>query len=145
MNKVRSSHDLEKECKRNIEVMWLLNSLKPDHNTISNFRRDNPKAIKKVFRETVRIARHFNLIGGVLIAGDSTKFRAQNSKKNNFNQKKIDRHLEYIEDKLNEYNRSLAESDGDNKKQLEQEIKKQNKRKTEYKNLEKQLNDTGEP
>jgi transposase len=144
MNKVRSSRDLEKECKRNIEVMWLLNSLKPDHNTISNFRCDNPKAIKKVFRETVRIAKHFNLIGGVLIAGDSTKFRAQNSKKNNFNQKKIDRHLEYIEDKLNEYNRSLAESDGDNKKQLKQGIKKQNKRKTEYKNLEKQLNDTGE-
>jgi transposase len=144
MNKVRSSRDLEKECKRNIEVMWLLNSLKPDHNTISNFRCDNPKAIKKVFRETVRIAKHFNLIGGVLIAGDSTKFRAQNSKKNNFNQKKIDRHLEYIEDKLNEYNRSLAESDGDNKKQLKQGIKKQNKRKTEYRNLEKQLNDTGE-
>jgi transposase len=93
MNKVRSSRDLEKECNRNIEVMWLINNLKPDHNTISNFRRDNPKAIKKVFRETVRIAKHFDLIGGTLIAGDSTKLRAQNSKKNNFNQKKIDRHL----------------------------------------------------
>ncbi|MGD2034491.1 MAG: transposase [Bacteroidales bacterium] len=97
MNKVRSSRDLEKECKRNIEVMWLLNSLKPDHNTISNFRRDNQKGIKKAFRETVRIAQHFNLIGGKLLAGDSTKFRARNSKKNNFNQKKIDRHPEYIE------------------------------------------------
>jgi len=145
LNKVRSSRDLEKECNRNIEVMWLLNRLKPDHNTISNFRRDNPKAIKKVFRETVKIAKHFNLIGGTLIAGDSTKFRAQNSKKNNFNQKKIDRHLEYIENKLNEYNQAMAESDGDNNKQLEQEIKKQNKRKTEYKKIEKQLNETGEP
>lgn len=145
MNKVRSSRDLEKECKRNIEVMWLLNSLKPDHNTISNFRRDNPKAIKKVFRETVRIAKHFNLIGGTLIAGDSTKFRAQNSKKNNFNQKKVDRHLEYIENKLNEYNQAISESDGDNKEHLGQEINKQNKRKAEYKKIEKQLNDTGEP
>ncbi|MBA7685411.1 hypothetical protein ES703_93835 [subsurface metagenome] len=107
--------------------MWLLNSLKPDHNTISNFRRDNPKAIKKVFRETVRIARHFNLIGGTLIAGDSTKFRAQNSKKNNFNQKKIDRHVKYIDNKLNEYNQALAEGDGDNTKQAEQEIKKDTK------------------
>ena len=89
LNKVRSSRDLEKECKRNIEVMWLLNCLKPDHNTISNFRRDNPKAINKVFRETVRLAKHFDLIGGKLIAGDSTKLRAQNSKKNNFNQKYI--------------------------------------------------------
>jgi len=62
--------------------MWLLKNLKPDHNTISNFRQDNPKAIKKVFRTTVQIAKNFNLIGGNLIAGDSTKFRAQNSKKN---------------------------------------------------------------
>ena len=145
LNKLRSSRSLEKECKRNIEVMWLLNMLCPDHNTISNFRRDNPKAIKKVFRETVKIAKHFNLIGGTLIAGDSTKFRAQNSKKNNFNQKKINRHLEYIENKLEEYNKALSESDGDNNKQVEQEIKKQNKRKAEYKKIEKQLNDTGEP
>ena len=146
MNKVRSSRDLEKECKRNIEVFWLLNNLKPDHNTISNFRRDNSKAIKKVFRETVRVAKHFNLIGGTLIAGDSTKFRAQNSKKNNYNQKKIDRHLEYIENKLEEYNKLLAESDGDeNKVQFEQEIKKQNNRKERYHKLEKQLEDSGEP
>ena len=76
LNKMRSSRDLEKTCKRNIEVMWLLRSLQPDHNTISNFRRDNPRAIKKVFRATVEIAKHFNLIGGKLVAGDSTKMRA---------------------------------------------------------------------
>jgi len=58
LNKTRTSRDLEKECKRNIEVIWLLKSLQPDHNTISNFRRDNPKAIKKVFRATVQIAKH---------------------------------------------------------------------------------------
>jgi len=144
LNKVRSSRGLEKECKRNIEVMWLLNNLQPDHNTISNFRRDNPKAIKKVFRETVKVAKHFNLIGGTLVAGDSTKLRAQNSKKNNFNQKKIDRHLEYIENKLREYNNALAESDGDNKKQIEGEIKKQNQHKERYKRIEKQLKETGE-
>ena len=142
LNKVSSSRDLEKECKRNIEVMWLLNNLKPDHNTISNFRRDNPKAIKKVFRETVRIAQHFDLIGGKLLAGDSTKFRAQNSKKNNFNQKKIDRHLEYIENKLNEYNHALADNDGD--KKAHAEIEKHTHRKQGYKRLEQQLKETGE-
>jgi transposase len=88
---MRPSRQLGKECKRNIEVMWLLNNLVPDHNTISNFRRDNPKAIKKVFRETVSMAKHFDLIGGTLLAGDSTKLLAQNSKKNNFNQKKIEK------------------------------------------------------
>jgi transposase len=144
MNKVRYSRDLEKECKRNIEVMWLLKYLKPDHNTISNFRRDNPKAIKKVFRATVQIAKHFDLIGGKLIAGDSTKLRAQNSKKNNYNQAKIDRHVAYIDNKLEEYTRALAENDEDNKEQIEDEIIKQQKRKDNYKKLEKQLKESGE-
>jgi transposase len=145
LNKVRSSRDLEKECRRNIEVMWLVKLLIPDHNTISNFRRDNPKAIKKVFRATVEIARHFDLIGGTLVAGDSTKLRAQNSKKNNYNQAKIDRHVAYIDNKLEEYTRSLAESDGDNGEEIKEEIKKQQGRKDNYKELEKRLKESGEP
>ncbi|MFW5851149.1 MAG: IS1182 family transposase [Bacteroidota bacterium] len=143
LNRIRTSRQLEKETKRNIEVMWLLNSLSPDHNTISNFRRDNGKAIKKVFRETVRVAQYFNLIGGTLIAGDSTKLRAQNSKKNNFNQKKIDRHLEYIDKKLEEYQKDLAENDGD-KAEIEQEIAKHTQRKKEYTILQKELEETGD-
>lgn len=145
LNRVRSSRQLEKECKRNVEVFWLLKNLQPDHNTISNFRRDNPKAIKMVFRETVKIAKHFDLIGGMLIAGDSTKLRAQNSKKNNFNQKKIDRHLEYIENKLAEYNKAMAESDGDDKEKIKKEIKKQELRKEGYKQIEQQLKESGQP
>ncbi len=144
LNKIRSSRDLEKESKRNIEVMWLLKSLQPDHNTISNFRRDNPQAIKKVFRVTVQIAKHFELIGGKLIAGDSTKLRAQNSKKNNFNQHKIDRHLEYIDTKLKEYNEALAQEDGDNKEVIEKEIKKHQSRRKKYEELAQQLNESGE-
>jgi len=144
LNKTRSSRDLEKECKRNIEVMWLLKNLKPDHNTISNFRQDNPKAINKVFRATVQIAKNFNLIGGKLIAGDSTKFRAQNSKKNNFNQKKIDRHIAYIDNKLDEYNKQLSEADEDKKEQIRKEIDNQNQRKDKYNQLEKQLKKSGE-
>lgn len=144
LNRIRSSRQLEKECHRNIEVIWLMKNLKPDHNTISNFRRDNPKAIKRVFRKTVEIAKYFELIGGKLLAGDSTKLRAQNSKKNNYNQKKIDRHLEYINNKLDEYEKALAESDGDKKQQIEKEIEKHKSRKAEYKALEKQLSESGE-
>ena len=144
MNKVRSTRDLEKECKRNIEVMWLLKCLKPDHNTIANFRKDNPMAIKKVFRATVQIAKHFDLIGGKLIAGDSTKLRAQNSKKNNFNQAKIDRHIAYIDNKLEDYTRALSEHDSDDVKKVQQEIKKQQNRKDQYREIEKQLNESGE-
>ena len=93
LNQIRSSRALEKECKRNIELMWLMKELAPDHNTISNFRKENEKAIRKVFRYTVSIAKQFDLIGGKLVAGDSTRLRAQNSKKNNFNARKIERHL----------------------------------------------------
>jgi len=144
MNRVRSSRNLEKETKRNIEVIWLLKGLSPDHNTISNFRRDNPKAIKKVFRITVSIAKNFDLIGGKLIAGDSTKFRAQNSKKNNFNKKKIERHLTYIDNKLAQYEQQLSEADNDKCEQIKEEIKKHKNRKDNYLSLQKQLDETGE-
>ena len=144
LNKIRSSRDLEKECKRNIELMWLLKCLQPDHNTIANFRRDNPRAIKKVFRATVQIAKHFELIGGKLIAGDSTKLRAQNSKKNNFNQNKIERHIAYIDNRLEEYNNTLAEQDGDNKQVIQAEITKQLQRKEQYLFLQNRLKETSE-
>lgn len=151
LNSIQSSRVLEKECKRNVEVMWLMKQLAPDHNTISNFRRDNEKAIGKVFRYTVSIAKQFDLIGGKLIAGDSTKLRAQNSKKNNFNQNKIDQHLEYIENKLSQYNTALAEADNDttsgqeeNKKIIKQQIGKHENRKAFYNGLSQQLAQSGE-
>ncbi len=146
LNSVRSSRALEKECKRNVEVMWLLQQLVPDHNTISNFRRDNEKAIRKVFRQTVSIAKDFQLIGGKLLAGDSTKLRAQNSKKYNFNQDKIAQHLHYIEQKLEEYNRALEEADSEqSKKAIEGQIDKQNERKDKYHQLREGLEKSGEP
>lgn len=151
MNRTRSSRQLERATKINIEVMWLLQGLSPDHNTISSFRKDNPKSIKKVFRAAVSIAKHFDLIGGTLIAGDSTKFRAQNSKKNNFNQKKIDRHLAYIDNKLVEYENALEEEDKkptahspENIKQIKEEIEKHTQRKAAYHKLEDQLKESGE-
>lgn len=144
LNHIRSSRQLEKECKRNIELIWLMKQLTPDHNTISNFRRDNEKAIKKVFRYTVSIAKQFDLIGGKLIAGDSTKLRAQNSKKNNFNEAKIERHIAYIDAKLEEYNNALAVADNDNKQIIADQIKKHQGRKDEYKNLQQQLDESGD-
>ncbi|MBD0296644.1 MAG: IS1182 family transposase [Bacteroidota bacterium] len=146
LNSVRSSRALEKECKRNVEVMWLLHQLVPDHNTISNFRRDNEKAIRKVFRHTVSIAKNFELIGGKLLAGDSTKLRAQNSKKNNFNEEKITQHLQYIERRVNEYNSVLEQADSeDNKNAIQAQIEKQNDRKQKYHQLSEQLQQSGEP
>jgi len=149
MNRIRSSRTLEKECGRNIELMWLMKSLVPDHNTISNFRRDNPKAIRRVFRATVQLAKHFDLIGGKLVAGDSTKLRAQNSKKNNFNEAKIERHIAYIDARLEEYSKILASEDKDEisepeKTEIKEKIKKHKERKAGYKDLRQQLEQSGE-
>jgi transposase len=148
LNRIRSSRQLEKECKRNIEVMWLMKGLVPDHNTISNFRKDNPKAIRKVFHATVALAKNFDLIGGKLLAGDGTKLRAQNSKKNNFNEKKIERHITYIDDKLNEYSSILANEDKDltqeKKVELQSKINNHKRHKDKYEGFKKQLDETGE-
>ena len=149
LNRVRSSRGLEKETKRNIEVIWLMKGLVPDHNTISNFRRDNPKAIRKVFQATVKIARHFDLIGGKLLAGDSTKLRAQNSKKNNFNPKKIEQHLEYIEKKLEEYSNVLASEDQDSlpvaeRESMEKKVEKHSAQKQKYQSMQRELEESGD-
>lgn len=125
-----------------------MRGLAPDHNTIANFRKDNPKAIRKVFHATVSMAKHFDLIGGKLLAGDSTKLRAQNSKKNNFNEKKIERHVAYIDDKLNEYSAILANEDHDlseeKKKEIIHKINKHQRNKDQYGKLQQQLDETGE-
>lgn len=148
MNRIRSSRHLEKECKRNIELMWLMKGLRPDHNTISKFRKDNPSAIRKVFHATVSLAKNFELIGGKLLAGDGTKLRAQNSKKNNFTHSKIERHIAYIDDKLNEYSAILANEDKDLSEEKKQEINnkiyKHQQNKDKYEGFKKQLADTGE-
>jgi transposase len=149
MNRIRSSRALEKECGRNIEVMWLLKGLEPDHNTISNFRKDNSKAIRKVFRATVQLAKHFDLIGGQLVAGDSTKLRAQNSKKNNFNPKKIEKHIAYIDKKLEEYSKILAGEDMDSlseaqRAEMQEEVTIHSGRKAKYEQMQQQLQQSGD-
>lgn len=145
LNRMRSSRTLEKECSRNIELMWLLKGLAPDHNTISNFRKDNPKAIRRVFRATVQMAAHFDLIGGTLVAGDSTKLRAQNSKKNNFNLGKIERHIAYIDARLVEYNSALAKEDGDSdaRQIITKKIKKHSIQKQKYIGYQNTIDTTG--
>jgi transposase len=145
LNRMRSSRTLEKECSRNIELMWLMNKLVPDHNTIANFRKDNQKGIRKVFQATVKLASHFELIGGTLVAGDSTKLRAQNSKKNNFNPNKIERHIAYIDARLEEYNKVLAQEDGDLEQQqiIAKKIKKHSVQKQKYIGYQNTIDTTG--
>ena len=74
LNQVRSSRRLERECSRNVELMWLLNRLAPDHKTISDFRRLNAAAFKAVCRSFMRFCAEAELIGGQWVAIDGSKF-----------------------------------------------------------------------
>ena len=88
LNGLRSSRRLEAESCRNIELQWLTLGLRPNYHTISDFRKDNPLALRNVFKLFVAFLKDIDLIGGHTIAIDGTKSRAHNSKKNNYNQKK---------------------------------------------------------
>src|ERR1700730_1235123 len=84
LNRVRSSRRLEMESQRNIEVIWLLRSLKPDFKTIADFRRDNRAAFRSVFRQFVLLCRRLDLFGRELLAVDGTRIKAVNNKDRNF-------------------------------------------------------------
>ena len=99
LNGLRSSRRLERESKRNIELQWLLAELSPNYHTIADFRKVNGKALRNTFKLFVLFLKDVDLISGNTIAIDGTKVRAHNSKKNNYNPKKIERHLHYIEEK----------------------------------------------
>lgn len=111
LNNLRSSRKLERECGRNTELQWLTGDLRPNYHTIADFRKDNPKALRSMFKLFVLFLRDSDLVGSTAIAIDGTKVRASNSKKNNFGQKKIDRHLAYIEEKTSEYLSQLDAND----------------------------------
>jgi len=108
-NSIRSCRKLEHACKVNVEMMWLTQGRTPHFKTISKFRKDNSRGFRDVFRHFVLVLKNWNLIEGETIAIDSFKIRAQNSLKNNFNDRKIKRHIDYIDKKIAEYEASLDE------------------------------------
>jgi transposase len=142
---LRSSSKLHQACLVNVEVWWLLKGLKPSPRTILYFRKNNAAAFKKAFRHFVLMLKEWKLIEGETIAIDSFKIRAQNSLKNNFNQKKIDRHLEYIDGKVADYNHQLDQADGtDEKQEIEEKIAYQKSKKVKYQAIEQQLESSGQ-
>lgn len=124
-NQLRSSRKLAHACKVNLEVIWLLKGLKPSARKITYFRKNNAKSFKQTFRYFVILLKDMNLIDGKTIAIDSFKIRTQNSLKNNFNQKKIDRHIQYIEDKIQDYQNQLEQEDLVDKEEIKQKHRKQ--------------------
>lgn len=111
LHHVRSSRRLQAETNRNVEVMWLMNSLKPDDKTISNFRKDNARALRETFRAFTKLCHGLGLYGGKTVAVDGTKIRANNSRKNNHNKTTVERELAHIDKRISEYMAVLEEAD----------------------------------
>lgn len=150
LNRIRSSRRLEHEAIRNIEVIWLLRELRPDFKTIADFRKDNKKPLKKVFREFNALCDEWGLFGKEIVAIDGTKFKASNSKRNNFSKKKLDRHVNYIDKKIDKYLDDLDEADAleecDRKpdaKEIKKRINQLKERKQKYEKQKKELEETG--
>lgn len=111
LNQVRSSRKLERETHRNIEVIWLLRKLQPDFKTISDFRRDNSRSLKKVFRQFAMLCNGWGLYGNELVAIDGSKFKASNHSSRCFTLRKIKKILKEINQEIESYLRTLDEID----------------------------------
>jgi hypothetical protein len=147
-NRIRTSRKLERECTRNVELMWLLRDLRPSARTIAYFRSDNKKSLKLVFRQFILMTKKWGLLEGKLLATDGSKLRAVNSKKNNYNQKKIALHLDRIDQQIEDYLKELDNNDkeenGKRKEDVQKTLRELKERRKKYENLEKQLKSTGE-
>lgn len=153
LNGVRSSRKLASECRRNLEVMWLCNNIAPKYHTIADFRKRHSDQIRDVFRQFVTLMCQWRLIGKTTIAIDSTKYRAQNSKKNNYNEAKIHRHMAYIDHKVGEYLHQMDQLDNVEQKrckdlkrlkELAWDKEKMLERKRQYEALQQQLKQSPE-
>lgn len=151
LNRVRTSRRLEIEAGRNLELMWLMRKLRPDFKTIADFRKENTKALKKVFREFTAICKKVELFGGDLVAVDGSKFRASNSRKRNYSAAKLKNLIRKADERIEEYLRELDQGDeqeGESKPASVEELKKKieelKKIREEYKETEQKLKESGE-
>src|SRR5450432_1709282 len=105
LNRVPSSRRLERECQRNIEMIWLTGQLAAD------FRKDNGKAIREVCREFVALCHKLGLLSAASVAIDGSKFKAVNARDKNFTEAKMKRRLERIDESIARYMSQLETAD----------------------------------
>jgi transposase len=111
LNRVPSSRRLERECQRNIELIWLTGHLAPDFKTIADFRKDNGKAVREVCRAFVALCRKLDLLSAASVAIDGSKFKAVNARDQNFTEAKMKRRLERIDESIARYLAQLETAD----------------------------------
>ena len=111
LNRIASSRRLEREAQRNVELMWLTGRLAPDFKTIADFRHDNGEGIRNVCRRLVQLCRGLKLFTQAIVAVDSSKFKAVNSRDRNFTPGKVDKRQEQIEESIQRYLKALETAD----------------------------------
>jgi transposase len=111
LNRVCSSRRLEREAQRNVELMWLTGRLVPDFKTIADFRRANGNGIRNVCRRFVQLCRELKLFTQAIVAIDSSKFKAVNSRDRNFTPNKIERRQQQIEESIRRYLEAVETAD----------------------------------
>ena len=111
LNRVQSSRRLEREAGRNIEVMWLLGRLAPDHKTIADFRKENGLALRKVCARFVELCREMGLLATASVAIDGSKFKAVNNRDKNFTRAKVERRRAQLEESVARYLSQLDTAD----------------------------------
>jgi transposase len=151
LNRLRSSRLLERETRRNVELIWLLKKLTPDFKTIADFRKDNLLPIQKVCREFTLLCKAVDLFGGELLAIDGSKFKAVNNRKRNFTAEKLANALEHIDEKIAEYLQALDTADSQAPTRpdltvavLQERIAQFRERKQEYEQVQQALLASGE-
>jgi len=110
-NKIRSSRRLQTEAGRNLELMWLLGKIVPDFRCIADFRKDNAKAIKAVFREFVVLCNKAGLLSHETVVIDGSKFRAVNSDNNCYVKKNVEKRIEEADKRIAKYMAELDDND----------------------------------
>lgn len=144
-NGIQSSRKQERECSRNIELIWLTGNLKPDHSTIASFCKSNSDALKNVFKEFAKICRKLNLYDFKILAFDGTKIKAHCSKKRAFTVEKLDKALLHIDEKIKEYMEHIDDDnssiDAAKKAEFQQKLDLVSKRKVEYSELKQKMID----
>lgn len=144
-NGIQSSRKQERECSRNIELIWLSGNLKPDHSTLASFCKTNSSALKNVFKQFSSLCRSLELFDFKIFAFDGTKIKANCSKKRAFTLDKLDKALANIDEKINEYISKIDDDtsslDDQKKAEFQKKLDLIKKRKTEYLSLKNKMID----
>ena len=111
LNHIRSSRRLQKEAARNVELMWLLKKVVPDFRCIADFRKDNAKAIKEVFKAFVKLCNRAGLLSHESVVIDGSKFRAVNADNKSYVSSNAKKVLLDVEEKISRYMKELDETD----------------------------------